>query len=240
MTRNHAIPQLLEQLRTTLSATLDAPVTLAPGAMGVSGWRITVPGGTPVTIAVDAESAAALARVLRPEEPPSPETIAAALHELCSHAVAAAIPAVDGAALDVHAPEETEWQPVPGEMVAALQSDALETPLVVAVAVGTAAAAARAGAPATRSRAASDVSRFGVLLDIDLPLVVRFGCTDLPLKSLSRLGPGSVIDLSRAPDDPVEVLVGGRVVARGEVVVVSGSYGIRIVDIVGEQAAAGA
>jgi len=69
-------------------------------------------------------------------------------------------------------------------------------------------------------------------MDIELPMVVRFGCTDLPLKTLSTLGPGSLIDLSRAPEDPVEVLVGGRVVAHGEVVVVSGSYGIRIVDVV--------
>lgn len=74
--------------------------------------------------------------------------------------------------------------------------------------------------------------RLDVLLDIDLPLVVRFGCTDMPLKSLASLGPGSIIDLGRAPDDPVELLVGNRVLARGEVVVVSGSYGIRIVDVV--------
>jgi flagellar motor switch protein FliN/FliY len=77
--------------------------------------------------------------------------------------------------------------------------------------------------------------RLGVLLDIDLPLVVRFGCTDMPLKSLAALGPGSTIDLGRAPDDPVELLVGNRVLAHGEVVVVSGSYGIRIVDVVSQR-----
>ena len=77
--------------------------------------------------------------------------------------------------------------------------------------------------------------RLGVLLDIDLPLVVRFGCTDMPLKSLAALGPGSTIDLGRAPDDPVELLVGNRVLAHGEVVVVSGSYGIRIIDVVSQR-----
>jgi flagellar motor switch protein FliN/FliY len=89
--------------------------------------------------------------------------------------------------------------------------------------------------PSTGVRPAAlplDASRFGVLMDIDVPLVVRFGCTDMSLKALSRIGPGSVIDLSRAPEDPVEVLVGGRVVAHGQVVVVSGHYGIRIVDVV--------
>ena len=57
----------------------------------------------------------------------------------------------------------------------------------------------------------------------------------MPLRQLTRLGPGSVIDLGRSPDDPVEVLVSNRVVARGEVVVVSGSYGIRILDVVSQR-----
>src|SRR5918992_4998676 len=77
-----------------------------------------------------------------------------------------------------------------------------------------------------------DQSRIDVILDIDLPVVVRFGRTDLPLRTLTRLGPGSVIDLGRSPDDPVEIMVSDRVIARGEVVVVGGNYGIRILDVV--------
>jgi flagellar motor switch protein FliN len=71
-----------------------------------------------------------------------------------------------------------------------------------------------------------------VIMDIDLPLVVRFGRTELPLKALTALGPGSVIDLGRAPDDPVEVLISNRVVARGDVVIVGGNYGVRVRDVV--------
>ena len=77
-----------------------------------------------------------------------------------------------------------------------------------------------------------DQSRIDVILDIDLPVVVRFGRTDLPLRTLTRLGPGSVIDLGRSPDEPVELMVSNRVVARGEVVIVGGNYGIRILDVV--------
>jgi flagellar motor switch protein FliN/FliY len=77
-----------------------------------------------------------------------------------------------------------------------------------------------------------DQSRINVILDIDLPVVVRFGRTDLPLRALTRLGPGSVIDLGRSPDEPVELMVSNRVVARGEVVIVGGNYGIRIIDVV--------
>jgi flagellar motor switch protein FliN/FliY len=78
----------------------------------------------------------------------------------------------------------------------------------------------------------SPESRIEVILDIDLPVVVRFGHTQMPLRALTRLGPGSVIDLGRSPDDPVEVMVSDRVIARGEVVVVGGNYGIRILDVV--------
>jgi flagellar motor switch protein FliN len=78
----------------------------------------------------------------------------------------------------------------------------------------------------------SPESRIDVILDIDLPVIVRFGHTELPLRALTRLGPGSVIDLGRSPDDPVEIMVSDRVIARGEVVVVGGNYGIRILDVV--------
>jgi flagellar motor switch protein FliN/FliY len=71
-----------------------------------------------------------------------------------------------------------------------------------------------------------------VIMDLDLPLVVRFGRTELPLRALTLLGPGSVIDLGRAPDDPVDVLISNRVVARGEVVIVGGNYGVRVRDVV--------
>ncbi len=77
-----------------------------------------------------------------------------------------------------------------------------------------------------------DASRIDVILDMDLPVVVRFGHTEMPLRTLTRLGPGSVIDLGRSPDEPVDVMVSNRVVARGEVVIVSGNYGIRIIDVV--------
>ncbi len=54
----------------------------------------------------------------------------------------------------------------------------------------------------------------------------------MTLDALTRIGPGSVIDLGRSPDDPVDILVNGRLVARGEVVVVAGNYGVRVHEVV--------
>jgi flagellar motor switch protein FliN/FliY len=89
----------------------------------------------------------------------------------------------------------------------------------------------RAAAPIP-DRPAAD-TRLGAVLDVDLPLVVRFGRAVMPLRALADLGPGSVIDMGRSPDEPVELLVGERLLARGEVVIVSGNYGVRITELVG-------
>jgi flagellar motor switch protein FliN len=83
-----------------------------------------------------------------------------------------------------------------------------------------------------RQEAAPGTDRLDAILDIELPLIVRFGRTELPLRALTHLGPGSLIDLGRSADDPVDLLVSNRIVARGEVVVVGGNYGVRVLDVV--------
>lgn len=69
------------------------------------------------------------------------------------------------------------------------------------------------------------------LLGMELEIIVRFGTTNLPLREVVRLGPGMLIELNRAVDEPVELLVNGRSLARGEVVVIDGYYGVRITEI---------
>jgi flagellar motor switch protein FliN/FliY len=78
--------------------------------------------------------------------------------------------------------------------------------------------------------------RLDAVLDVDLPLVVRFGRAIMPLRALADLGPGSVIDMGRSPDEPVELLVGDRLIARGEVVIVGGNYGVRITELAATRA----
>ena len=69
------------------------------------------------------------------------------------------------------------------------------------------------------------------LLEVELDVVVRFGVTNVPLRDVVRMGVGTMIELNRAVDEPVELLVNGRQLARGEVVVVDGYYGVRITEI---------
>ncbi len=71
-----------------------------------------------------------------------------------------------------------------------------------------------------------------LLLDVELPLTVELGHTRMAIKGILELGVGSVIKLDKAAGDPVDMLVNGRLVARGEVVVVDDSFGVRILGLV--------
>lgn len=78
--------------------------------------------------------------------------------------------------------------------------------------------------------------RLETVLDFDLPIVVRFGRSVMPLKALAALGPGAMIDLGRSPDQPVEIVMGEKVLALGEVVVVGGNYGVRVTELTSHKA----
>jgi flagellar motor switch protein FliN/FliY len=74
-----------------------------------------------------------------------------------------------------------------------------------------------------------------LLLDVDLPVSISFGRTQLPMKDVIKLTTGSIVELNRSVSEPVEVLVNQCLIARGEVVVVEGNYGVRILEIVSRQ-----
>jgi len=71
-----------------------------------------------------------------------------------------------------------------------------------------------------------------LLLDVELPVSVSFGRAHLPLKDVLKLTSGSIVELNRAVSEPVEVIVNNCVIARGEVVVIEGNYGVRINQII--------
>jgi flagellar motor switch protein FliN len=73
--------------------------------------------------------------------------------------------------------------------------------------------------------------KLDLLMDVQLAITLRFGSRRLELREILDLNSGSVIDLDRQVQEPVDVLVDGRIVARGEVVVINGNYGIRITEV---------
>jgi len=71
-----------------------------------------------------------------------------------------------------------------------------------------------------------------LILDINLDVTARLGRVEMPLGQILELGPGSIIDVGHSVDDPVELLVNNKLIARGDVVVVEEKFGLRISEIV--------
>lgn len=70
-----------------------------------------------------------------------------------------------------------------------------------------------------------------LLLDVELEASLRFGSREMPLGEILDLGPGDVVQLDRHVSDPVDLIVGDKIVARGEVVLVNGNFGLRVTEV---------
>ncbi len=70
-----------------------------------------------------------------------------------------------------------------------------------------------------------------LLLDVELPVSVSFGNSVMQLKDVLKLGAGSVIELDKSVNDPVIIIVNQKPIAKGEVVMVDGNYGVRILEV---------
>jgi flagellar motor switch protein FliN/FliY len=91
---------------------------------------------------------------------------------------------------------------------------------------------APAAAPVAVAATDSDLHR---LTDVTVELTVEVGRTRMTLGETLALGPGSVVTLDRLADQPVDLLVNGRRIARGEVVVIDEQFGLRITEVVGAE-----
>ncbi|MFO7976960.1 MAG: flagellar motor switch protein FliN [Candidatus Hydrogenedentota bacterium] len=88
------------------------------------------------------------------------------------------------------------------------------------------------GAPSAAVREAA--GNINMILDIALTVTVRLGRVEMPLGRVLELGPGSIIEVGHSVDEPVELLVNNKLIARGDVVVVEEKFGLRITEIVSQ------
>lgn len=72
-----------------------------------------------------------------------------------------------------------------------------------------------------------------LVLDVPVSLTIELGGCQLPMREVLQLNPGSVVQLDKAADAPVELSVNGKLIARGEVVVIEDRYGVKITEVVG-------
>lgn len=76
-----------------------------------------------------------------------------------------------------------------------------------------------------------NLSSLAAMLDVPLKITVELGRAELPLAEVLALKPGSVVELDRFPGEPLDLYANGRLVARGEIIVLNDIFGFRITDI---------
>jgi flagellar motor switch protein FliN/FliY len=82
-----------------------------------------------------------------------------------------------------------------------------------------------------RGEFAYEGTNIDMLLDVELPVTVRIGSTEMRLIDIMKLGMGSIIELKTVVDDPVEILVNDKLVAKGDVVVCDGKFAVRVTEV---------
>jgi flagellar motor switch protein FliN/FliY len=238
MTRSEILKRLGTELTRVVGALAENSASSRPFALRrdeafVVSFSVAAGQHGAIELAFVRDGAEAYVKSLStPPAPPTDEQVLSTLKEISTQAIAAIDHRDLGCTLQLVASEVGSTPSAEPESDGSAPSaleiviNGHERPLQVVMSGRVEPATDRATAEGDRGKT------LDVIMDIDLPLVVRFGRTELPLKALTALGPGSVIDLGRSPDEPVDVLISNRVVARGEVVIVSGNYGVRVRDVV--------
>ena len=85
---------------------------------------------------------------------------------------------------------------------------------------------------------AENPSNLNIVLDVPVSLTIELGGCQLPMREVLQLTIGSVVQLDKAADAPVELSINGKLIARGEVVVIEERFGVKITEVIGGTAAA--
>lgn len=183
-------------------------------------------------VAADAEALARLFVVARvtPDEPDRQRDVALwqGIVRQVAERAAKAVAKNTGAATSVTALQEV---PRPAGIVAAVYELRFgETLVRVAFSDETKSAAEK---KVKENTSMTNLPARGVelLLDVELEASLRFGSKEMPLSEVLELGPGDVVQLERHVSDPVDLIVGDKIVARGEVVLVNGNFGLRVTEV---------
>lgn len=258
--QNELLTGLAGELAGVVSALLGSNATAVASTGSVdAGWRVTcdISGalvGALVLTVSEADATALARRLMGMDEDPPADAVIDTLGEVVGQAVGGLgqQPVAGGARIRVEG-SAVRGGPLPGGPASVFdvamddgtslrfacwaRLDAASAAADGQAASRPAPGASNGAAPAAPARSAAQPGHSGasdnleVILDIELPLTVRFGKTEMSLLALTQVGPGSVIDLDRSPDEPVEILINEKVIARGEVVVVAGNYGVRVTEV---------
>jgi flagellar motor switch protein FliN/FliY len=212
-------------------------------------WYTVVAGGTlrgEMTLRLPADSGARLAQKFLGETEPAPsepsaehkEALAELLRQIAGQA-ATTLAASAGGEVQFHvaASAAPSW---PSAAKACLRTrDEAGTPVAMEIQISAALATAlqpRAEAPAQSAAPPppppAAIASYERLMDVGLEVKLRFGSRRMMLRDVLALSAGVVVELESNVQSPVDLLLDGRVIAQGEVVVVDGKYGLRVTQVV--------
>jgi flagellar motor switch protein FliN len=208
------------RLEAEIARELGQPVSLASGGEAPEGARcrthaLEVPGAR-LVLAFDPEDLAAVlieGRLIDAGQA-DPETVA----ELWSGILASVAARLGGRLAAVPSSLDVSAEPCTLRLGSTTMRLALSEEPALAASVSPTGAAASQG-------------NFDLLLEVALDATLRFGSRPLELRELLELGPGDVVELDRHLTDPVDLIIGDKIVARGEVVLVNGNFGLRVTEV---------
>jgi len=137
-------------------------------------------------------------------------------------------------ALEMSSGEAPSWQGVTVSLLASDSSSAnlqLQFLLSSELLASISSTAASTATSSAQNPAPSQGPNFDLLMGVNLNLTLRFGQRILTLRELLDLSSGAVIELDREVHEPADLLLGDKVIARGEVVIVDGNYGLRVTEV---------
>jgi len=83
----------------------------------------------------------------------------------------------------------------------------------------------------TSSLSDEELKNISLIMDVELPVRVRIGTKTVLLKDVLNMDIGSIVELDQLANEPLDVLIGDKVIAKGEVIIVDGNFGVQIVEI---------
>jgi flagellar motor switch protein FliN/FliY len=103
--------------------------------------------------------------------------------------------------------------------------------LTIQAQIGRTAAVMASSMKAAAVNSISEQANLNLVMDVELNVTLRFGRRQLTLREVLELTSGSVVELDRQVEEPVELLLDSKVIARGEAVVIDGNYGLRVTEV---------
>jgi len=214
------------------TVTLDEKSKPFPAATQVlTMLMVAEPSQAEAAIQISAENAQLLsgtseeAAASEDLQPGYVKTVRAVLTQACEKA-AEALP---GTKVHVRVAKELAWTPAGQFSLTAMDGGSKSVQIQLLFATGWPQDASSAASASSKTANGIDVS---LLENVEIEVSLQFGGRRLPLRDIGELRSGSVIELDKRLQDPAELVLGDRVVARGEVVIVDGNYGLRITEVV--------